>query len=150
MMNKKTHRDYQREYRKHKMIRVIIFSQNEYRILQNAAQEQQKPFSTFVRELALAQVTNQYVLPNAMQTKSVQLLLTRIGTNVNQIAHLANATLQISSEKIQSIQKHFSKIEEGIMDIYKKPVLVEDIVRASVKANPDYLKRIETVLKEFS
>lgn len=149
MMNKETHRDYQREYRKHRMIRVVIFSQDEYRILQNAAQEHRKPFSTFVREMALAQVTNQYVLPNAKQTKAVQLLLTRIGTNVNQIAHLANATLQISTEKIQSVQKHFSKIEEGIMDIYKKPVLVEDMVRASISKDSDYLKRIETVLNEF-
>lgn len=42
---------YNKEYRKHRVHRVIIFSKEEYEHLTTLAEKHRKPFSTLVREL---------------------------------------------------------------------------------------------------
>jgi hypothetical protein len=108
-----------------------------------------KPFSTLVRELALVQASNNYLLPNEKQSRTVQVLLTRIGTNINQLAHVANATSQIP-QGIEQISRQFIKLEKDVMNVYHKPIMVEDMVREAIIKNPEYLNRIEAILKEYS
>ena len=90
-MTKDENKNYQHEYRKRKVHRVIIFSQAQYKFLFELAKKQDKPFGTFVRELALAQGKNEYVLPSDEATRLVKILLIKYGTNLNQLAHIANA-----------------------------------------------------------
>jgi len=144
------HTEYQKQYRKHRIHRVIIFSKEEYQLLLDLAKEHHKPFSTFVREVALAHVSNQYVLPNDEQTKAVQVLLIRYGTNLNQIAHVTNATFHISREKIFEIQNQFQKLRQEILDLYNKPIPVEEVIRNAIHKNPEFKQRIELILKERS
>lgn len=148
-MPSKNHTEYQREYRKQRVHRVIIFSQDDYKTLLKSAQEYQKPFSSHVRELALSQVSNQYVLPNDKDTKRVQILLIKFGTTQNQIAHVCNATFNVSQEAIERIQTLFKQMEQDVMAVYRNPPLVENVVRKAILKNPDYLHRIKTVLNEF-
>ena len=144
------HTEYQKHYRKHRIHRVIIFSKEEYQLLLDLAKEHHKPFSTFVREVALAHVSNQYVLPNDEQTKAVQVLLIRYGTNLNQIAHVTNATFHISREKIFELQHQFQKLRQEILDLYNKPIPVEEVIRNAINKNPEFKQRIELILKERS
>ena len=151
-MNRKSHTEYLRDYRKHRVHRVIIFNQEDYDMLLALAKKYRKPFSTLVRELALAQAqaNNQYLLPNEQQTKSVQYLLKKIGANINQLAHVANATFELPHSGIQFMQKEFVKLENDIKNIYHKPIIIEDIIQNAISTNPAYIKRIENILKEAS
>jgi hypothetical protein len=149
-MKYKSHKEYLRDYRKHRVHRVIIFNQDDYDMLLAVAKKYHKPFSTLVREFALAQANNQYLLPSEEQTKSVQYLLKKIGTNINQLAHVANATLELPHSGIQFMQKEFIKLENDIKNIYHKPIIIEDIIHYAISTNPAYVKRIENILKEFS
>lgn len=149
-MSSKNHAEYQRNYRKNRIHRIIIFSIEEYQTLENSARECKKPFSTYVRELALSQASNQYVLPDMEDTKRIQLLLIKFGTNLNQIAHTANAIYDVPPSVITQVQEQFKNMEREIMAVYKNPPLVEDMVRDSILKNPEYLDRIKTVLNEFS
>jgi|GEM_PF-6758928 len=144
------HTEYQKQYRKHRIHRVIIFSKEEYQLLLDLAKEYHKPFSTFVREVALAHISNQYVMPNDEQSKAVQVLLIRYGTSLNQVAHLANATSHISHVGILNIQKQFQKMRQEIIDLYNKPVPVEEVIRNAIHKNPEFKQRIELILKERS
>ncbi len=149
-MNRKSHTEYLRDYRKHRVHRVIIFNQEDYDMLLDLSKKYQKPFSSLVRELALAQANNQYLLPNEEQTKSVQFLLKKMGTNINQLAHVANATLELPHSGIEFMQKEFINLENDIKNIYHKPIIIEDIIKYAISTNPAYIKRIENILKEFS
>lgn len=149
-MNRKSHTEYLRDYRKHRVHRVIIFSQEDYDMLLALAKKYHKPFSTLVRELALAQANNQYLLPNEQQAKSVQYLLKKMGTNINQLAHVANATLELPYDGIQFMQKEFVKLENDIKNIYHKPIIIEDIIQYAISTSPAYIERIKNILKEAS
>ncbi|QMU65123.1 MAG: plasmid mobilization relaxosome protein MobC [Flavobacteriaceae bacterium] len=140
---------YNKEYRKNRIHRIIIFSQEQYDMLLKLAQKHHKPFSTLVRELALSQAKNQYVLPLEEQTQEVKILLVRIGTNINQIAHIANATKKISIEIIKKIQTEFSELQKAIIAIYDKPQSVSELIRNTLIKTPSYADEIKTVLNQL-
>jgi hypothetical protein len=147
-MSTKNHNEYMKAYRKDRIHRIVIFSHEQYELLLQSAKEHKKPFSTHVRELSLAFVSNQYVLPSDEQTKAVQVLLIRYGTNLNQIAHVANATFQISREKIFEIQNQFQKLRQEVLELYNKPISVEQVIRDAITKQPEFKEQIALILKE--
>ncbi len=141
--------DYQKAYRKQKVHRVIIFEKDEYQFLFDKSKKARKPFITYIRELALAKAKEVYIVPFDKQTDEVKILLTRYGTNLNQIAHIANAKKDISLLEIQQIQKQFSEMQQGIQKIYNAPIKVKDLVRNTLIKNPEYFAEIQKVLKDL-
>ena len=148
-MSTEEKKDYGKEYRKRKVHRVIIFSQEQYHLLLKLAQKQQKPFSTMVRELAIAQASNNYVLPLDSQTHEVKILLIKYGSNLNQIAHISNSKLEVSSESIAKIQVEFKALQKAITAIYDKPIRVNDLVRNTLIKTPSYASEIKAVLTQL-
>ena len=147
-----THKDkntYQRHYRQQKKHCTIIFTPEQHEFLNAKAKKTGKPFGTFLREIALASVSKEYILPFDTQTHEVKILLIRYGTNLNQIAHLVNATKKISPEIIEHVRANFAEMQAGIMKIYNTPIEVKELVRHTVIKNPDYAKEIEKILNEL-
>jgi hypothetical protein len=145
-MTKDQHNNYQHEYRKRKVHRVIIFSQAQYTFLFELAKKQDKPFGTFVRELALAQGKNEYVLPSDEATHSVKILLIKYGSNLNQLAHIANAKKEVSNDTIKTVQQEFLAMKDAIVKIYDKPIPVKELVRNTLITTPSYSEEIRDVL----
>jgi hypothetical protein len=141
--------EYQKEYRKHKVHRVVIFSQEQYQLLKKLSLQQQKPFTTMVRELALQQATNQFVLPLDEQTNEVKILLIRYGTNLNQISHVCNSTHKVTTEIIEEVQTNFLEMKKGIVKIYDEPIQVKELVRRTLIKKPEYAKEIKFILTEL-
>ena len=129
---------YSKEYRKLRIHRVVIFSKEEFQHLTTLAEKHRKGFSTLVRDFALAQSKNQYVLPLKEQTHKVKILLIRYNTNLNQIAHIANATKEISLEIIKKVKEEFSELQKAIIAIYDKPLRLSDLIRNSLIKTPSY------------
>lgn len=149
MTQEEKQKEYQKQYRDRKMHRLVIFSQEQYQLLQKVAERQQKPFSTMVRELALAQASNQYVLPLNEQTHEVKILLIRYGTNLNQIAFVANSTRKTPSEILEKVRANFHEMQTGIMKIYNSPIEVKELVRRTLTKTPSYAEEIRKVLTQF-
>ncbi|QMU64813.1 MAG: plasmid mobilization relaxosome protein MobC [Flavobacteriaceae bacterium] len=140
---------YSKEYRKLRVHRVIIFSKEEFQHLTALAEKHRKPFSTLVRELALAQSKNQYLLPLEEQTQEVKIQLIKIGTNINQIAHVCNATKKISLDIIKKLQAEFSELQKAIVAIYDKPQSLSDLIRNTLIKIPSYAEEIKAVLTQL-
>ena len=149
-MTSKERKKYLKQYREHKVHRVIIFSKEEYELLMSKAEKQNKPFSTMVRELALAQATNEFVLPNDEQTHEVKILLVRYGTNLNQISHISNSKREISQETIEEIQQQFLEMRNAIVKIYDKPIPVKELVRNTLIKTPAYADDIKEILIQYT
>lgn len=147
-MTKEEKKKYDHQYRKRKKHRVIIFTLSQYNFLLRKAKEEGKPFGTYVRELALSQAKNEYVIPYNQQGEEVKILLVRIGTNINQIARVINTKQEVFADQIEEVQNQFSELRDGIHKIYNAPLQVKDLVRRTVFQNPAYAKEIKTVLKE--
>jgi hypothetical protein len=125
-MTNKEKNTYQKQYRQEKKHCTIIFELEQHGFLNSKAIKAGKPFGTYVREQALANASKEYVLPFDTQTHEVKILLIRHGTNLNQIAFVANAKKDISLEIIQQIQKQFSEMQQGITKIYNAPIEVKE------------------------
>ncbi len=140
---------YAKEYVKKRVHRVVIFTPEEYARLLAASRNHNKPFSTFVRESALAYTSNGYILPDQSETKAVLIALKRYGVNLNQISHLCNSIQSVRSKEIIKVQNNFNALAKDIQRIYTQPVQIEDFVRDVVKKNPDYAPKIYHVLNSL-
>ena len=140
---------YQRLYRQEKKHCLIIFSQQQHLFLKAKAGKAGKPFGAYVRELALASASNEYILPFDEQTHEVKILLIRYGTLLNQVAFMVNSTKTATPEIIEQVRVNFSEMQAGIMNIYNAPIQVKELVRHTLIKNSDYVSEIAHVLKEF-
>ena len=140
---------YAKEYAKKRVHRVVIFSQEEYKRLKTACKNHRKPFSTFVRESALAYTFNGYILPNPSETKAVLLALKRYGVNLNQISHLCNYRSKVLSKDVERVQSNFGSLSKDIKRIYTQPIKIEDFVRDVLSKNPQYAPKIQKVLNDL-
>ncbi len=137
---------YAKQYAKKRVHRVIIFTPEEYARLLVASKNHGKPFSTFVRESALAYTSNGYILPDPAETKAVLVALKRYGTNLNQISHLCNSIQNVRSKEIIKVQDNFNMLAKDIKRIYTQPIQIENFVRDVVKKNPGYAPKIYHIL----
>lgn len=142
-------KEYRRRYQKNRIHRVIIFSPEEFALLKKASKNHKKPFSTFVRESALAYVSNGYIIPDPSETRLVLVALKKYGVNLNQISHLCNSRKTVRSTEITNVQNNFKGLEKNIKSIYTKPIKIEDFIRDVIKKNPAYAHRIQAVLNNF-
>ena len=140
---------YAKKYATKRVPRIVIFSPEEYALLKVASSNHQKPFSTFVRESAIAYTSNGYILPDSSETKAVLIALKRYGVNLNQISHLCNSTQSVRSTEIIKVQNNFNRLAKDIKRIYTKPIQIEDFVRDVVQKNPNYAPKIYHVLENI-
>lgn len=141
---------YAKEYAKKRVHRIIIFSPEEYARLLVASRNHGKPFSTFVRESALAYTSNGYILPDPAETKAVLVALKKYGTNLNQISHLCNSVQQVPNKEIIRVRDNFNSLACDIKRIYTQPIQIEDFIESVVRKNPDYSTKIYRVLESLN
>ncbi len=140
---------YQKQYRQQKKHCLIIFGQEQYNLLKTEATKAGKPFGAFVRELALASASIEYILPYDQQTHDVKVLLVRYGTLLNQIALVVNSTKTVSPEIMERVRANFFEMQAEIKKIYNTPIEVKELVLHTLIKNPDYADDIQQVLTQL-
>jgi hypothetical protein len=77
--------------------------------------------TTFIREMALKSEIKIY---DDNQLYQLFMQLRRIGTNINQIVHLANEVHSVNETDIENLEKRMKEIEEAVAD-WCKPLKYE-------------------------
>lgn len=146
IFKKENRKRYVKEYRKKRIHRVIIFSQEEYDLLVQASKNHDLPFATFVRESALKYISRGFIVPDKDELKNIQVLLRRYGVLLNQAQFVINSQKYASPEQIRSIRKNFFDLEKEIRGIIESPIIIEDFIADLLKQDPSYRPKIQTIL----
>jgi hypothetical protein len=95
----------------------IFFSKTDWQqILLRAEKANMKP-STYIREMAL---NGGIVVYDMMAMNSLTLAITRIGTNINQIVHLANEVHSVNLNDVKILSEKLDRIINEMQDHKKR------------------------------
>ncbi len=136
-------REKNREYKKtHAVIRVTVPLPIKNRLLRGAKRHQ-RPLARYVRECALAYTQQVFIVPDEEQVHRVEVGMRKIGTNINQIAHLCNAKRSVSYLNVLKLQNQFSELEKVIEKHLRKPMTLENLIKKELPKRPDLIQVIE-------
>lgn len=102
----------------------------------------------FVRHLIHNYNNNSYVLPDEVVLHDLIISLTRLSTNLNQIAYLCNKKKQVGYEQIQEVKQIFLKIEETTLNHFK-PLHIENYIKKEAERNPYFIEILEQIISDY-
>lgn len=118
-MNKKR-KEYQKHYQtaynaRNKRVN-LTFSKDEYALLLSAAKSQGKPLSTCAKEITLAGIQGQAIVPKNIEyeLREVKFLIRNIANNVNQIAHHSNIVRDLTLADENNLLQHLKQLEDAV------------------------------------
>ena len=99
-----------------KIVTLRLTEEEHKRIKQNALKAQSKSVSDYIRRCAINPEMKVYDLE---PIKTLNIEMRKIGTNINQIAHLCNELQSVTRSDINKISEEFMKIRKLIDKDYK-------------------------------
>jgi hypothetical protein len=92
---------------------LINFKKSDWEQIQNRASICKMSPTKYIREMALNGEIKFY---NNERINELSVQLSHIGTNINQIVHLANKIRSVNKTDIESLELHMKRIDEAIND----------------------------------
>jgi len=105
--------------RKGNKSKLVYFSPDEWKLVCKNAEKCEMKVGTYIQRMALFGEINVF---DFEQLASLQVELTRIGTNINQIAHVINETRSVYKKDIEEVEKLMKKIKNSY-DKWMKPLV---------------------------
>lgn len=143
---------YQKKYQElygHKRIRkTISLNEQEDTQLKKAAQQHNMKLNDFMKQAIFGYLNQVYVIPNEEQVQETIIQLRKIGTNINQIARHINSYQAVEQEQINLLYTLLQGMERSIESNLCKPDSLEVQLKKALESAPQYLHKIEQILKE--
>ncbi len=112
---------YLKQYKKHYQAKRVnlTLSPDEYREFLREAKNTK--LTTYVKNLALAGLHSQTVIPENLETelKTLRFAIRNIANNVNQIAHYSNLVRMVSTANENNLLQHIKQLEEAVEEYTK-------------------------------
>ncbi len=145
---KQYHKEYNQKRKTNLKLLQIWVTPDQYNLLSIDAEKLGLKITDFVRGLIKSYKNNSYVLPDEVVLHDLIVCLSKIGTNLNQIAYLCNTKKQVDYEQIQEVKKLFIKIEETTLAHFK-PLHIEDYIKKEVGKNPYFIAILERIIEDY-
>lgn len=139
-------REYKKQYNKENKRVKITFKKDEYEAIEKEANKMKKPVATHIKDLLMAYIHSEYILPNDVDVKEMNRLILAIGNNVNQIARWGNENRFIAADSIKYLYQQLKMIKDKMDDTFKRPDNVLDLVKQSIEDNPFLKKELLNLL----
>lgn len=111
----------------------ISFTPKEFQTLEKAAKEQNKKFSLFVKQAALACTQKVFILSDEHPLRTFDLRLKEIANSINKIAEFDGT---FKAQHTQQIYYFLDMLEMAINEL-KEPLTLENIIKKAIAERPD-------------
>ena len=145
---KKRVKDYQREYKKKHHRKELLFKKEEWNILSNAAQKHKMKESNFLKSCIFAYLNQCFILPDDEDVRSLEIALIRYGTNLNQVARMANTRGDVLSGEIEKVIKDYKELRAFVHESLRVPNTISQLLETELENNPHLLTHLETLILE--
>lgn len=151
---KKTYRkNYQRnkkqQYRKRRKIVQLTFTKTYAKTLAQQAESFGMRLPDFIKKCVRAYLEKTFLLPNPKEVQQVELLLLKIGNNVNQIAHRVNAAHLDSIPALESVRQLLVRLDQKITEALRTPKDLEACLKENLRQNPSVLLQLERIIDSY-
>ncbi|PCH91047.1 MAG: hypothetical protein COB85_09675 [Bacteroidetes bacterium] len=146
---RKYSKEKQKEFREKNVRKEIILTRKEFSVLCKAAKKHKIKLAPFIKQAALAQVAEKYLLPSDSVVQELELAIRRIGNNVNQLVRYAHQNNYLPKETIAEIQNQLNELEGKISKAFREPLKVHHLVEFAIKKHPELVEQLENLLSKY-
>ncbi|MEL7001361.1 MAG: plasmid mobilization relaxosome protein MobC [Bacteroidota bacterium] len=147
-------RAYQRfkkkEYRKKRKTIQLTFPKAYAEALEQEAENYGLGLSAFIKKCLHAYLEKIFLLPDPKEVQQLELLLLRIGNNVNQIAYRVNAHHVRGTSALEDVRKLLVKLDQEITEILRTPKDLESFIQDKLTQNPRALIQLERIINTYT
>jgi len=145
---KEYHKNYNAKRLKQNKLIQLFVDLPSYKVLSEDANELGLKVSEFVRLLIKTYKDNSYILPDETVLHELIVSLTRIGTNLNQIAYLCNKKKQVGYKEIEEVKIIFEQISSKVLEHFK-PLHIEDYIKKEAERNPYFIEVLLRIIEDY-
>lgn len=113
-------REYQRRVRTHQKRVELVFAEEEYVRLRQAAKAHGQKLSPFLKACINGYLERRYIVPADSKVRVLELELRRIGTNINQLARKANRD-GVEVQDIEEALELVYRLEDAVTEAMRNP-----------------------------
>ena len=146
---KKRTKKYQREYKKKHYRKDLLFKEEEWRIVSQAAEKHNMKANQFIKSCLLAYLNQCFILPEDEDVKAVEISMIRYGTLLNQIARQVNTRGGALASEVQQIQEDHKRLRAFVEAKLRVPTTIEQLLKEELESNPQLLPHVEKLIGQY-
>ncbi len=124
----------------------ISFTRQEWLVIKQAAGANNRSYTRFTKESALAYCQNRYLIPNQLAYNKIQEALTMVYNKLKDIEEDKLLSTQTSYQLLQTFLLMQSKIDTALAS----PKTVEEVITEAIQSNPEYKSKISKLILNIS
>ena len=137
------------QYRKERKTVQLTFPRAYAANLEEQAQRHGMHLPAFIKQCLKAYLEKTFLLPNPKEVQQVELLLLRIGNNINQIAYRVNVHQLEGIPALESVRELLQHLDHKITEALRTPKDLESFITDNIVENPQLLIQLEKIINTF-
>lgn len=138
------------EYKQSRTITTLSFHNDEMKIFVEKAQAYDMRLPQFLKACINAYLEQIFVLPNADEVQHIELLLLKIGNNINQVTRLCNRLSIPPDQAIKEVYQLLQQLDTELTELFRKPKNIENIIVEGLQNQPSFLPRLQTIVDQYT
>lgn len=139
-----------RQYRASRKRTEMYLTAKEHERFKSEAKAHGMRLGEFIRHAGLAYLDQSFLLPPGELVHDLKVQIKRIGNNINQVAHLANAKGAVGQAEILACHNWIGQMVRTVQAAMTQPPTLQKVFEQGVKADPTFLEKAQKLLDQFS
>lgn len=140
-------REKQRQYRANHRQLTISLTLKDAQAFERNAQTHGMKLATYMKASAYAYANQGFILPDNKEVQKLELLLRRIGNNVNQLTRFTHRADLSYQEALRAIQDQINRLEAELSTHLRQPADLETAIRKELQRNPGFFHRLVHIVQ---
>jgi hypothetical protein len=146
---KKRTKTYQREYKKRHYRKELLFKEDEWKQVSQAAEKLNMKANQFIKSCLLAYLNQSFIVPEDEDIKAVEISMIRYGTLLNQIARQVNTRGGALASEVQQIKEDYKSLCDFVELKLRVPTTIEQLLKEELDRNPQLLPHVENLIDKY-
>ena len=127
----------------------LYLTLEEWKRLSALAKAHGLKLSPFLKACVLAYLEKLFILPDRKVLHDLEVGMRKIGTNINQIAYVANRESSVSANALDQLILHTKDLEALISKSLTYPDDLESLIRKALVELPSFAVILQRILNEY-
>ena len=138
---------YQKKYRKAHIRKDIYFTPVEYKQLSKIAKKHNQSVPQLCKQLTIASLKSQFVLPDDKQVRQLELYLRGVTNNINQLVRYFHQRKDLNFNDIKNLKVLVNAMETKVSQALRSPENLQNYLENEIQKKPETLSLLHYLLE---
>lgn len=143
-------RTYQKNYRNTHIRKDIYFTPVEYKQLSKIAKKHNQSVPKLCKQLTIAYLKSQFVLPDDKQVRQLELYLLGVTNNLNQLVRYIHQRKEFNISDIENLKVMVNTMETKVSQSLRSPENLQNYLENKIQQKPETLSLLQYLLENHT